>query len=114
MLVVAFAAYNYIFSIYEVDLRSTSDRLYADYESTLTIEAVPLNSFGNAAPFRSAPTKFSIVEGRDLIEIVELDEENGRLTIRALGETGRVVISSKPEKALLPTLFTIEILPSVV
>jgi len=106
-------AHQYIFSIYEVEYKLSSHILYINSDSKIEIEAVPVNSFGFRAPFRNSHTKFSILQGRDLIDIVEQNNDEGKLIIRAKGEAGIVVIRVKSKFSLLPTEFEIKILPNL-
>jgi len=105
--------YQYLFSIYEVEISVEPAVLYADNKSVCTIQTIPLNSFGIKAPFRKASAEFEIKEGRELIEIIELDEKNGILKIKAAEKTGTVIIYVKPEKAILPSSIEIKIFPNL-
>lgn len=104
--------YQYLFSIYEVEISVEPGALYADNKSVCLIKTIPLNSFGVKAPLRKASAAFEIKEGRDLIEITELDEINGILKIKATEKTGTVIIYIKPEKAILPSSVEIKIFPN--
>lgn len=106
--------FQYLISIYEVQITAIPDSLYADNKSECKIEAVPLNSLGMKALFRNASAKIEIREGKDLVEIIILDEKKGVIKLRAKDRPGIVVIFIKPEKALLPTSVEIKILPNVV
>jgi hypothetical protein len=99
----------YMFNIYEVVFEVKPSKLYADNQSMLEIKTVPLNAFGWKAPFRDAYTEFEIREGDDLIYVVKMDKEKGRLVIRAKDKPGKVVIYAKSKFALLPSVFEIEI-----
>lgn len=112
-IIIILFGYQYLFSIYEVDISVVPGVLYADNNSICIIKAIPLNSFGVKAPFRKASAEFEIKEGRDLIEIIELDEINGILKIKAAEKTGTVIIYVKPEKAILPSSFEIKIFPNL-
>ena len=58
--IAGFSTYHYIFSIYEITYKITPDKLYADNNSTLIIEAVPINSLGWKAPLRKTYSEFRI------------------------------------------------------
>lgn len=109
----ALLAHQYIFSIYEVEYKINSRALYLNSDSKIIIEAIPVNSFGFRAPFRNSYTKFSIIQGKDLIEVEENNYEKGTLIINAKTETGIVVIRVKSRFSLLPTEFEIKILPNL-
>ena len=112
--IAGFFSYHYIFSIYEVTFKVTPDKLYADNNSTLIIEAVPVNSFGWQAPFRNAYSEFTFNEGKDLIEIIFQDNSKGILKLRAKEKSGKVSITIKSKYSLLPSTIEIVIEPNVV
>lgn len=103
LLIAAFAAYHYIFTIYEVTFSVEPKSLSADYKSTAVIEVIPVNSLGWKAPLRNSSAQFEIKEGKDLVEIVTEDNENGKLILRAKDKPGKVVIHIKSANALLPS-----------
>lgn len=105
--------YQYVFSIYEVEYKISSRILYLYSDSKIEIEAVPVNSFGFRAPFRNSYTKFTVTEGKRLIEIIENNYEKGKLIIKAKNEPGSVVIRVKSKFSLLPTEFEIKIIPNL-
>ena len=105
--------HQYIFSIYEVEYTISSRILYLNSDSKIVIEAIPVNSFGFRAPFRNSYTKFSVVEGKELIEIVENNNEQGKLIIESKNIPGKVVIRVKSKFSLLPTEFEIKIIPNI-
>jgi len=107
------AGYHYLFHIYEIDYRLSARNLYADYTSAVKIEAVAVNSLGFKIPFRNPKVTFEIAEGRDLVDVVENNNEKGILTIRAKGEKGIVVVKVKSVYSLFPSSFEIEILPNI-
>jgi len=109
----ALLTHQYIFSIYEVEYKISSRILYLYSDSKIEIEAVPVNSFGFRAPFRNSYTKFSIIEGKDLIEIAENNYKKGKLIIKSKNEPGTVVIRVKSKFSLLPTEFEIKIIPNL-
>ena len=106
--------YQYVLNIYEVEIHVNPQNLYADNQSTLTINAIPINSFGMKAPFRDSPATFEIREGKDLVEIVTENEQQGFLTLQSKNRTGKVIVFVKPKYALLPSSVEIEILPNLV
>src|ERR1035441_5518272 len=72
-----FSSYHYIFNIYEVTFKVTPDKLYADNNSTIIIEAVPINSLGWRTPYRKTYSEFTFNEGKDLIEVIFQDNSKG-------------------------------------
>ena len=114
LLIVGFSSYYYIFSIYEVTYKITPDKLYADNTSILIIEVVPINSFGWRAPFRKPDTEFTFNEGKELIEVVFLDNPNGILKLRAKEKSGKVSVIIKSKYSLLPSTIEVIIEPGIV
>lgn len=113
LILAVFIAYQYIFSIYEVVIENEPEELFADNTSTMVIKAIPINALGRKAPFRKSSADFDIREGRDLIEIIQLNEGDGILKIKAKNIQGKVIIFVKAEYALLPTSIEITIYPNI-
>lgn len=65
--------------------------LYAASRSELLIEVVPVNIIGFRTPFSKAPSAFVIEEGKNLVEIIQL-EEGGSAIIKSKGKEGEAVI----------------------
>ena len=84
--------------------------MYADTTSEITIEVFPINALGKKAWFRKSSATFEIVEGLELIEIIEHNKESGFIKIRSKGKVGLVGIKIKSEHSLLPEYIEIEIL----
>lgn len=104
--------YYYMYNIYEVVYKTSPKELYADFQSQLTIEAVPMNALGSKALFRSAPAEFNIIEGADLVEIVKKDEISGILILKAKGTAGQVVIRITSKYAMLPSEVKVMVYPN--
>lgn len=103
----------FVFNIYETTFKISARNLYADFTSTVKIEAIPINSLGFRVPFKNSPADFEIIEGNSLIEIAAEDSAKGFFIIRAKGEIGKIVVRIKPKYSLLPTIFEFNILQSV-
>ena len=102
--------YFFLFNIYGSEVKRSAQNLYADTSSELTIEVFPINALGKKALFRKSSATFEIIEGLELIEITERNEESGFIKIRSKGKTGLVGIKIKSEHSLLPEYIEIEIL----
>jgi len=113
ILIIALAAYSYIFKIYETKVESSARNLFADNNSTVIITAVPIDALGMKAPFRKVSSKFEIREGNVLVDIISEDNYSGKLILRAKNKIGKVIIYVKPELSLLPTLIEINIYPNL-
>ncbi len=84
--------------------------MYAVHSSEMVIEVIPVNALGKKAWFRKSSATFEIVEGNDLLEIIEYKKESGFIKIRSKGKAGLVGIKIKSEHSLLPEYIEIEIL----
>lgn len=104
------AGYFFLYNIYGSEIRRTPDNLFAEPSSEMRIEVVPINALGKKAWFRNSSATFEIIEGLELIEIIERDEESGFLKIRSKGVAGLVGIKIKSEHSPLPEYIEIEIL----
>ena len=102
--------YFFLFNIYGSEVKRSAQNLYADTSSQITIEVFPINALGKKALFRKSSATFEIIEGLELIEITERNEESGFIKIRSKGKTGLVGIKIKFEHSLLPEYIEIEIL----
>jgi hypothetical protein len=99
----------YFFNIYGDIVEKSPKNIYADVNSVITIRVVPLNAFGVAVPFRKSSADFHIIEGENLVEVVEKDTHNGFLKLRSKGIPGSVEISIKSSFSLFPNLVSFEI-----
>ena len=108
--VLLLGGYFFLYNIYGSEVKRSAQNLYADISSEMTIEVIPINSLGKKALFRKSSATFEIVEGLELIEIIELNKESGFIKIRSKGETGLVGIKIKSEHSLLSEYIEIEIL----
>lgn len=106
------AGHHYIFSIYELTYNHPPLKLFADGQSTLTIEAIPVNSLGMKAPLRDANTTFEIVEGSELVEVILNDFKSGVIQIKAKNNPGKVIIKGSSAFSMLPSSFEITIEPN--
>ncbi|MGE5352887.1 MAG: hypothetical protein ACM3P0_12445 [Acidobacteriota bacterium] len=113
LLIAAYFLKQYVFNIYEVTFSLSPKALYADGESTIRIEAVPVNAFGFRAPLRKVAVVFDIMEGKDLIEVVNSDLPDGVLILKSRAGSGKVVIRARSEFQLLPAIIEIPVLSSM-
>jgi hypothetical protein len=102
--------YFFLYNIYGSEVKRSAQNLYADTSSEITIEVFPINALGKKAWFRKSSATFEIVEGINLVDVIEYDKESGFLKIRSKGEIGLVGIKIKSEHSLLPEYIEIEIL----
>lgn len=102
--------YFFLYNIYGSEVRCYPKNMYAVHSSEMVIEVIPVNALGKKAWFRKSSATFEIVEGNDLLEIIEYKKESGFIKIRSKGKAGLVGIKIKSEHSLLPEYIEIEIL----
>ncbi len=102
--------YFFLYNIYGSEVKRSAKNLFADTSSEMVIEVIPVNALGKKAWFRKSSAAFEIIEGLELIEIIERNDESGFIKIRSKGEAGLVGIKIKSEHSLLPEYVEIEIL----
>ena len=102
--------YFFLYNIYGSEVKRSAQNLYADTSSEITIEVFPINALGKKAWFRKSSATFELIEGLDLVDVIEYDKESGFLKIRSRGKVGLVGIKIKSEHSLLPEYIEIEIL----
>ena len=103
-----FAAF-YIFNVYEVKY-SLSNKELSEDNPEITIEAIPLNSFGERAPLREAPFAIKIVSGETSIEILDgktISQKKIRLKSNSI--SGEVELDLKSKFDLFPVRKKIKI-----
>jgi hypothetical protein len=92
----------YFINIYEVKYVTSNEILFADNNSRLSIDVVPINAFGQRALLRSVEADFYIEKGSHLIDIISDKRSTERFTIKSRKEQGKVVVLIKCDKAYLP------------
>lgn len=102
--------YFFLFNIYGSEVQCAPKNLFADTSSEMIVEVVPINALGKKAWFRKSSATFEIVEGLELIEIIENNPEFGFIKIRSKGKVGLIGIKIKSEHSLLTEYIEIEIL----
>jgi len=107
---ITFLTYYFIFNIYEVTIKTEPKFLFADQNSKIKIEVIPVNALGWQVPFRKAKSNFEIREGSEFVEIEQLSEDEGLLILRSKGRPGKVGIVITSNYSLLPMYIEIEIL----
>lgn len=106
--------YYFLCNIYEVEVKKYPTFLYAETNSMLTIEVIPINALGTKAWFRTVRVEFDIIEGKELIKVQKMDLENGILFIKSKARTGKVGIKIFSKYSLLPQYVEVEIVPLTV
>lgn len=111
-LLIVFLVYHYVFNIYETTVQVEPENLFAGSKSTIRITVLPINALGFKVPFRNIYSKFDITEGKELVNIVKEDNQNGSLSLKAKNGTGKVVVIIHSGYSLLPSLVEINIYPN--
>ncbi|MGE5431757.1 MAG: hypothetical protein ACM3QX_11820 [Syntrophomonadaceae bacterium] len=113
LLIAAYFLKQYVFNIYEVTFSLSPKALYSDGESTVRIEAVPVNAFGFRVPLRKVSVVFDIMEGQELVEVVKSDLQDGIIVLKARTASGKVVVRARSEFQLFPSIIEIQVLSSM-
>ncbi len=111
LILITALSYYFLYNIYGDEIRREPKNLFADPASEIKISVVPINALGWKAILRKSTASFEIIEGKDLIEIVERNELYGILKIRSNGKPGTVGIKIKSEHSLFPEYVEIQIIP---
>ena len=106
--------YYFVFNIYEVEIISIPKVVFADQSSQITVKIKPVNALGWEVPLRKASGTFMITEGKDNVEIILINEEEGFITLRSKGVVGVVSIYVESEFSLFPSYIEIKFLPKSV
>lgn len=109
----ATAAWMYFFNIYEVRYHVSKNISSPALGSIISVEAIPVNSFGYHALLRSSHSRFYIEEGEGLVEVVKSKSDEDNFVLRAKGEKGRIVILIKSKFSLLPTKIEVQLTGSL-
>ena len=106
--------YYYVFNIYEVEILSIPKVVFADPSSHITVRIKAVNALGWEVPLRKASGKFMLAEGKDNVEIININEEEGIMLLRSKGVVGVVGIYVESEFSLFPSYIEIRFLPKSV
>lgn len=108
IITIALVSYYYVFNIYEVKILTSSNTLI-DNKQVWEVKAEPINALGMKVPFRYSPSYFKFMEGKELIEIIELNNEKGVLKFFPKSEEGKISIIVNSKYSLMPGLVEIKI-----
>jgi len=112
LLIIILPAFYYVFNIYETDIETSKDNLFADSRSVVSICVYPVNALGFRVPLRKINASFEIEEGKGLVEIIKENDNEGMIVLRAKNLTGKVVVYVKTKYSLLPSMIEINIYPN--
>jgi hypothetical protein len=112
ILITLFSIYYFIFNIFETTVQVEPKDIFADNHSIVNISVVPVNALGREVPLRTVPAAFEFSEGKDLVDVIKEDINNGKLILRAKDRAGTVIIFVKSKYSLLPSLVEIHIYPN--
>lgn len=111
ILVLMILGYYFLYNIYEIEVEIVPKQLYADINSSTEIKVIPINALGYRAIFRSTNSDFEIIEGKELVEIISIDNANGSMKLKSKGIQGKVGIKIYCRNSLFPQYIEILILP---
>jgi hypothetical protein len=101
--------YNYVYSIYEIKYEISNQIIFCNSNSTAKIKAFGVNALGYKIAFRTISAHYEIIEGQDLVEILNKDVSKGELKIKALNKPGIVIIRATSQYSLLPAIIEIPV-----
>jgi hypothetical protein len=107
MMAIVYLALQFM-AVTDLFVEKSTNYLYPDGTSTITINVLPMNRFGVRVPFRNVIMRFDIIEGEDKIQVI--NKELSRLTLRARYETGDVIIRIENQYTVLPIRIEIHII----
>ena len=107
LLILLFLSWQYIFNIYEVEIKLETEELQVFNKAG--VEIIPVNSFGFKVPFRSVDYSISFIEGEDLVNLIR-DKEQTNFELVAQDKTGKVKFSVATNKSQNPTIIEIQII----
>jgi hypothetical protein len=113
VLLTAGVIWKYYFNIYEIECVTNKNILWSDNQSKVIINCLPINSLGLKIPFRNSHVVFSIIEGNELVDIIQKDEMKGMLLLKSKFEEGKVLIKITSRYSLLPNLVEINIIKNL-
>ena len=112
LLIIILSAFYYVFNIYETEIETGKNELFAGSRSVVSIHVYPINALGFRVPFRKITASFKIEKGKNLVEIFKEDDDGGLIVLRAKNTTGKVVVYVKTKYSLLPSIIEINIYPN--
>jgi hypothetical protein len=97
-----------------VEIISIPKVVFADPTSNITIKIKPINAFGWEVPLRNASGTFRIIEGKNNVEIILINEDEGIIILRSKGVVGIIGIYVESEFSIFPSYIEINFLPKSV
>ena len=107
LLILGLLSWFYFFNVYETRVLVNPKSLITNFDSTIEITVIPLNSFGRRILLRHISAGFEIIRGNSLVKIIE--KESDRIRLQFLSQVGKVEISVNPTVGLFPSIIEIEI-----
>ena len=109
IILILFGIYSwfYLFNIYETRILVNPESLNVNFDSTIEINVIPLNSFGRRAVLRRISARFELIEGDSLVMITKRISD--QIILQSLSQVGKVEILVTPEVGLFPSIIEIEI-----
>jgi hypothetical protein len=97
------AAYHFLFSIYEVEVKTNYIKNYNGDASDVTVSVIPINSLGKKIVFRNVHAEFEITSGANFADIILCDNKNGKMIIRIKRNREVITVRVKSKYALMPS-----------
>lgn len=108
LIILGLFSWFYLLNVYETRVLVNPKSLNVNFDSTIEIIVIPLNSFGRRILLRNISTSFEVSSGNGLVKIKEKGPD--RIRLQSLFQTGKVEILVTPEFSLFPSNIVIEII----
>ena len=106
----SFFVWHFFLSIYEVKFNTSVEGSILKCNSEIIIKTIGVNSLGWELPFRKIESKVEIIDGKDLVELSQLENS---IKIKTLNTEGKLAIKASPNLSLNPTKFSYKIVKSL-
>lgn len=109
LLIIFFYFWIGVLNIYEVDYKVISKEKYISTFSDFKIDAIPINSFGKRVPFKIVESELIVIEGNELVKIIDNGKLSGRCILKTNEQPGKVLLKFKSNYSLCPSIKEINI-----
>ncbi len=101
---IAFSAvYHFLFSIYEVEVKTNFIKNYSGDTSDVKVSVIPINSLGKKIIFRKVHAEFEITSGANFADIILCNKKKGKMVLRVNRNRDVIIVRVKSKYALMPS-----------
>ncbi|VAX25808.1 hypothetical protein MNBD_IGNAVI01-2878 [hydrothermal vent metagenome] len=113
IILLAVFAWLYLFNIYEVKVVVSPEYLLTGNNAEVTVNVIPVNSFGGKAPLRNVKAKFQIEKGEEIIRSFTINSDSNLATIKPNGKVGKIILIVESDFGLFPTRIEIPVVENI-